>query len=176
VAEQGESLAAKRYAQAAFELAGSDLAGWQRAIEEIAEFMGDDSVRTVLENSRVPQDAKMRLVAAALAELPALPLNLARVLVRKSRTALAPEISVQFQALVQEREGVQKAHATTAVPLTSAETEALAQRLQDSTGHPVELETDVDPELLGGVIVQIGDRLIDASVRGRLQSLRKSLV
>jgi F-type H+-transporting ATPase subunit delta len=176
VADKGESLAAKRYAQAAFELAGSDLAGWQRAIEEIAEFMGDESVRTVLENSRVPQDAKMRLVAAALADLPALPLNLARLLVRKSRTALAPEIAVQFQTMVAGEQGVRKAHATTAVPLTSAEQQALSQRLEASTGHPVELETDVDPELLGGVVVQIGDRLIDASVRGRLDSLRKSLV
>ena len=59
---------------------------------------------------------------------------------------------------------------------TSAETESLAQRLQDLTGHPVELETDVDPALLGGVIVQIGDRLIDASVRGKLDALRKTLV
>jgi F-type H+-transporting ATPase subunit delta len=176
VADKGESLAAKRYAQAAFELAGSDLAGWQRAIEEIAEFMGDDEVRKVLENSRIPQEPKMRLVAAALADLPAMPLNLARVLVRKSRTALAPTIAEQFSAMVQAQQGIQKAHATTAVPLTSAEQEALAQRLQASTGHPVELETDVDPELLGGVVVQIGDRLIDASVRGKLDALRKALV
>ena len=176
MADNGESLAAKRYAQAAFELAGSDLAGWQRAIDEIGEFMGDEEVRKVLENTRIPQEPKMRLVAAALADLPAMPLNLARLLVRKSRTALAPSIAEQFRAMVQAQEGVQKAHATTAVPLTTAETEALAQRLQASTGHPVELETDVDPELLGGVIVQIGDRLIDASVRGKLDSLRKTLV
>jgi len=176
VADTGESLAAKRYAQAAFELAGSDLAGWQRAIEDIAEFMGDEEVRKVLENSRIPQEPKMRLVAAALADLPALPLNLARLLVRKSRTALAPEIASQFRTMVAGQQGVQKAHATTAVPLTSAEQEALSQRLQASTGHPVEVETEVDPELLGGVVVLIGDRLIDASVRGRLDALRKSLV
>jgi F-type H+-transporting ATPase subunit delta len=117
----------------------------------------------------------MRLVAAALAELPALPLNLARLLVRKSRTALAPEIATQFRALVQAQEGVAQAHATTAVPLTSAEQQALSQRLEGSTGHRVQLTTDVDPELLGGVVVQIGDRLIDASVRGRLDAMRKAL-
>jgi F-type H+-transporting ATPase subunit delta len=176
VADTGESLAAKRYAQAAFDLAGSDTAGWQRAVEEIAEFMGDAEVRKVLENSRIPREPKMRLVAAALAELPALPLNLARLLVRKSRTALAPEIAEQFRAMVAAQRGIQKAYATTAVPLTSAEQETLSQRLEASTGHPVELETDVDPELLGGVVVQIGDRLVDASVRGRLDSLRKQLV
>ena len=175
MADSGENLAAKRYAQAAFELAGSDLAGWQRAVDEIAEFMADESVRSVLENSRVPRDSKLRLVGAALADLPAMPLNLARLLVRKSRTALAPEIAAQFRAMVQEREGVRHARATTAVALNDAERRALAERLQGSTGHPVELETDVDPELLGGVVVLIGDRLIDASVRGRLEALRKSL-
>jgi len=176
VADTGESLAAKRYAQAAFELAGNDLAGWQRAIEEMAEFMGDEEVRKVLENSRIPQEPKMRLVAAALANLPALQLNLARLLVRKSRTGLAPEIAEQFRGLVAGQQGIQKAVATTAVPLTSAEQEALSQRLEASTGHPVELQTEVDPDLLGGVVVQIGDRLIDASVRGRLDALRKTLV
>jgi ATP synthase F1 delta subunit len=143
VADTGESLAAKRYAQAAYELAGSDLAGWQGAIDEIAEFMGDDEVRKVLENSRVPREPKLRLVAAALADLPALQLNLARVLVRKGRTALAPEIAVQFRGLVAAQQGIQKAVATTAVPLTSAEQETLSQRIEASTGHPVELETEV---------------------------------
>jgi F-type H+-transporting ATPase subunit delta len=175
VADTGESLAAKRYAQAAFELAASDLEGWQRAVDDIAEFMGDEEVRKVLENSRVPQDSKLRLVGAALADLPAMPLNLARLLVRKKRTALAPEIAAQFRALSQEREGVRHARATTAVALTDAERRALAERLQGSTGHQVELETEVDPALLGGVVVQIGDRLIDASVRGRLEALRKTL-
>lgn len=175
MADTGESLAAKRYAQAAFELAGSDLAGWQRAIDEIAEFMADDEVRKVLENSRVPREPKLRLVAAALADLPALQLNLARLLVRKSRTALAPSIAEQFRGLVAAQQGIQKAHATTAVQLTAPERELLEQRLQASTGHPVELETDVDPELLGGLVVQIGDRLIDASVRGRLDAMRKAL-
>lgn len=175
MADSGESLAAKRYAQAAFELAGSDVAGWQRAIDEIAEFMGDEEVRKVLENSRVPQEPKMRLVAAALAELPAMPLNLARLLVRKQRTGLALEIAAQFRALVQAQEGVQQAHATTAVPLTTEEQQKLSQRLESSTGQRVELTTDVDPDLLGGVVVQIGDRLIDASVRGRLVAMRKAL-
>jgi F-type H+-transporting ATPase subunit delta len=175
VADTGESLAAKRYAQAAFELAGDNLAGWQQGIDLVAEFMGDDEVRKVLENSRIPQEPKMRLVAAALAELPALQLNLARLLVRKSRTALAPEIAVQFRALVQAQEGIQHARATTAVPLTSREQEVLSERLEASTGHPVELTTEVDPALLGGVVVQIGDRLIDASVRGRLDAMRKAL-
>ena len=96
MADKGESLAAKRYAQAAFELAGSDLATWQGAIDEIAEFMGDEEVRKVLENSRIPQDPKMRLVSAALADLPAMPLNLARAGTQVAHGA-APSIAGQFR-------------------------------------------------------------------------------
>ena len=119
----------------------------------------------------------MRLVAAALADLPALPLNLARAARAQVPHGAGAGDCRAVPGHGRRRNRVcRRAHATTAVPLTSAEREALAQRLEASTGHPVELETDVDPELLGGVVVQIGDRLIDASVRGRLDALRKTLV
>ena len=178
MADRIESLAAKRYAQAAFDLAlaANDIEGWRRGMDTIAEFMGDEEVRKVLENSHVPQDSKLRLISAALSDLPAMQLNLARLLVRKGRTALAPEIANQFRLMAQDRAGIVQARATTALPLTSAEQEALRERLRSTTGHEVELETNVDPDLLGGLVVQIGDRLFDASVRGKLHALRRTLV
>ena len=174
----GDSLAAKRYALAAFELSQErgETDVWLKAVRDIAEFMGDPEVRRVLENSRAGQEPKMRLVAAALADLPALPLNLARLLVRKDRTALAPEIASQFQQLLEEQRGISRARAITAVPLGDAEREALARRLKDQTGKEVVLDTEVNPSLLGGIVVQIGDRLIDASTRARLRALRETLV
>jgi F-type H+-transporting ATPase subunit delta len=174
----GESLAAKRYAIAAFELAQErgETDAWLKAVREIAEFMGDTEVRRVLENSRVSQEPKMSLIAAALSDLPALPLNLARLLVRKNRTALAPEIAAQFEQLIEAQRGVSRARAVTAVPMADAERDSLARRLREQTGREVLLETEVDPELLGGVVVQIGDRLIDASTRARLRALRESLI
>jgi F-type H+-transporting ATPase subunit delta len=176
--EGGEGLAAKRYALAAFELAQErgEVEVWLNAVRQIAEFMGDAEVRRVLENSRVGQEPKQRLVAAALADLPGLTLNLARLLVRKNRTALAPQIAAQFEQLIEAQRGVSRARAVTAVPLAAAERDALAQRLREQTGKEVVLEAEVDPELLGGVVVQIGDRLIDASTRARLRALRESLI
>lgn len=174
----GEGLAAKRYALAAFELAQEhgDTNAWLSAIRQIAEFMGDPEVRRVLENSRVSQEPKQRLIDAALGDLPVLPRNLAKLLVRKNRTALAVEITSQFEDLLEAQRGVSRARAVTAVPLGSAERDALARRLREQTGKEVLLETEVDPELLGGVVVQIGDRLIDASTRARLRALRESLI
>jgi F-type H+-transporting ATPase subunit delta len=175
---EGENLAAKRYAIAAFELAQehNDSDAWLNALRQIAEFMGDPEVRRVLENTRVAQEPKQRLIEAALGDLPALPLNLARLLVRKNRTALAVDIARQFEQLLEQQRGVSRARATTAVPLGDAERAALSRRLAQQTGGEIVLETAVDPELLGGVVVQIGDRLIDASTRMKLRALRANLI
>jgi F-type H+-transporting ATPase subunit delta len=174
----GDSLAAKRYALAALDIAKEhgDIAEWTNALAEMGEFMSDPEVRRVLENTRISQEPKQNLVNVALADLPALPLNLARLLVRKHRTALADEISSQFNQFVEAESGIEHARAVTAVPLSDAERIALEQRLQEQTGHKVILDVEVDPALLGGLVVQIGDRLVDASTRAQLQAMRESLV
>jgi F-type H+-transporting ATPase subunit delta len=172
------SVAAKRYAQAAFDLAveSGDTRAWELALGMIAGFMADAEVKRVLENGRVTQEAKQHLIEAALGDLPKLPLNLARLLVRKGRTGLAPEIEEYFKRLVEQREGIARVTARTAVPLSDAEQEALSQAISRQTGQRVILDTQVDPALLGGVVVQIGDRLVDGSVKGRLEELRERLV
>jgi F-type H+-transporting ATPase subunit delta len=174
----GDSLAAKRYALAALELAQErgEADVWLEAVRQIADFMGDTEVRRVLEDTRVGRDPKQRLIEAALSDLPPLPLNLARLLVRKNRTSLAGEIAAQFGQLLETQRGISRARAVTAVPMGDAERDALSRRLQEQTGREVILETSVDPALLGGVVVQIGDRLVDASTRAKLRALRESLV
>ena len=172
------SLAAKRYALAAFELAmeQGDLAGWQAALEEMAAFMLETDVNRVLSNSRVAQPTKQRLIELGLGGLAPLMLNLARLLARKGRTALAAEIAQHFRELAEDSQGIIRARAATAVPLSDADREALIARLARDTGRRVILETEVDERLIGGVRVQIGDRLVDASTRARLQALREALI
>ena len=96
-----EPIASKRYALAALALAQqhSDAPAWQNALRQTAEFMGDPEVKRVLENSRVGQEPKQRLISAALNDLPVLQLNFARLLVRKNRTSLAGELSLQLVAV-----------------------------------------------------------------------------
>ena len=171
-------LGAKRYAQAVFELASEsgDLNGWQVALSEISEFMTNPDVVRVLENTRVTVDRKLNLIDQALGTLPPMALNFARLLVRKGRTRLAQDIVTEFRRMADESQGIEHARATTAVPLSDSEREALVTRLQAQTGKRIMLSTDVDPELIGGLVVQTGDRLIDASVRARLIALRERLV
>jgi F-type H+-transporting ATPase subunit delta len=170
-------LAAKRYALAAFDLAKGEgyLDAWQESLDQIAQFMSEPEVRRVLENTRVTQEPRQGLIDVALADLPALPLNLARLLVRKNRTALAPAIAAQFRKLVEEDRGITRAKAVTAVPLNDVERQALVDRLEAQTGNQIILEVEVDPSLMGGLVVQMGDRLVDYSTRARLQALRESL-
>jgi F-type H+-transporting ATPase subunit delta len=142
----------------------------------MAAFMSEADIRRTLENTRTAPAVKQKLVEAGLGMLPLLVLNLARLLAKKSRTALAPHIAAEFRRLVEEQKGIARARALTAVPLTDLEHEALIRALYERTGKEIVLETEVDPALLGGVVVQIGDRLVDASTRAKLQALRDSLV
>jgi F-type H+-transporting ATPase subunit delta len=171
-------LAAKRYAQAAFELAreSNDLNEWSIALSEISEVMSNPDVARVLENTRIASDEKLNFLAQALPNVPPLALNLARLLVRKRRTRLAPEVSAGFRRLADENQRISHARAVTAVPLSDAEREALVNRLQAETGRRILLETQVDSQLLGGVVLQIGDRLIDSSTKAKLEALRQNLV
>jgi F-type H+-transporting ATPase subunit delta len=174
----GLETAAKRYAQAAFELASrdKDIESWAASIDAIAEFMSEADIKRVLENTRVSQETKLQLIGAGLGDLPRMPLNLARLLVRKGRTNLAGDIAAAFRQLVDDESGIAHVYARTAVPIDEAELAALTTRLRDRTGKNVVLETEVDPSLLGGIVIQIGDQLVDASTRARLQALRGSLV
>jgi F-type H+-transporting ATPase subunit delta len=171
-------LASKRYAQASFELAleSNSLTEWSAALARIAHFLSDGEAAAALQNSRVAREVKHRLVDAGLGDLDSGPLNLAHILVNKGRTSLGVEIAGQFSRMMEAHQGLSRARATTAVDLSETDRQALLQRLRESTGRQILLETEVDPSILGGVVVQIGDRLIDGSTRSKLEALRDSLV
>jgi F-type H+-transporting ATPase subunit delta len=88
---------------------------------------------------------------------------------------LLPPILVEFEHLVREARGVLEADVTVARPLTEAERQEILQRLRTLTGKEVQIQVGVDPAILGGVVVRIGDQVIDASVAGRLDRLRQDL-
>ncbi|MGB0514291.1 MAG: F0F1 ATP synthase subunit delta, partial [Wenzhouxiangellaceae bacterium] len=99
-----------------------------------------------------------------------------KVLMHYRRLLLLPEIATQFEMLRRAREKRIKVNVTSAVELGTAQRESLAERLRERFGSDIEMETDVDEELIGGLIVRAGDKVIDASVRGRLRQLGRQLV
>jgi F-type H+-transporting ATPase subunit delta len=97
------------------------------------------------------------------------------LLVERGRVRALPRVSEQFQRLLNAHNGVVVATVTSAVPLNDEETVAIRTRVEALAGSTVDLRTAIDPALLGGLTVQIGDRLLDASIRGRLERLREQL-
>ena len=169
-------VAAKRYAEAAYLIARQDgtEAVWLDGLTALAG-LGTDEAQVFLQDSRVPAQSKAELLENALKGVDPLVLNLARLLLRRKKTAIAPQIREAFQELVDEAKGITHATVTSAVPLSSDELKAVTERLSTMTGGTVIVRPEVDDSILGGLVVQMGDRLIDGSTRSRLQALKREL-
>ncbi|MCP4567370.1 MAG: ATP synthase F1 subunit delta [FCB group bacterium] len=98
------------------------------------------------------------------------------VLVNKHRIGYLHEIIEEFRALVAEARGIVVARVTTAVPMTDDARSHLCQRLQTKTSKTVELDEKLDPAIMGGMIVILGDQIIDGSVRNKLSLLKDDLM
>jgi len=170
-------LAAKRYAQAIFEIAleRKELEQWQGDLVRIASLKQDSAVVNWLENSRASDDLKTQYLAQQLKGLSSVGLNLTNLLRSKGRLRLVDEISNEYQRLVASYQGLETAEVTTAVPLSEAEKSNLAQGLETVTGKKVVLKTSVNPEIIGGMTARINDRLLDGSTKRRLQGLKKAI-
>jgi F-type H+-transporting ATPase subunit delta len=173
----GRESSARRYAQAAFEVAVEDGATeqMQRDIESLASLFAEPDVQKVMESGRIPEAEKLRVVDVALPSLTGEGRNVARLLVRRGRTGIAPLTRDIFNRMLDDREGRARAVVTTAVELTPAEREAVVTRLGELTGRTVDVSTRIDSSILGGMIAQVGDKLLDGSTRTRLQKLRRTM-
>jgi F-type H+-transporting ATPase subunit delta len=173
------STAARRYAEAAFEIALRDDAvdAWRRDLDRAAAVIADPAVAEGIHNPVIATAVREDAVRAGLGGSVGRPvLNLILFMVRRGRIADLPRVAAEFRRLDDLRNGVTHAIATSATPLEPSEVDALTARLMQMTGGTVELAVETDPSLLGGLVVRVGDRLIDGSVRGRLERLRTQLV
>jgi len=170
-------LAAKRYAEAAYQLARErgTVEAWSTALDLMVAAFADPQMAAAMDSARLPAAAKLGLVERALEGIDPFALNLASLLVAKGRTALIPQIAEAFQERVDEELGVAHALAMTVVPLSDAEKEAISAKLEEITGKRIVLETQVDESIVGGLVVRIGDRLIDGSTKSQLLALKKQL-
>ncbi len=168
--------APRRYAEAAFQLASRDgsIETWRRELVEAAAAT-DGQLMDVLANPSLPLDERLDAANRVLASLSQSVRNTIFLLVRRGRIEQLPRVVDEFIRLDDRRQGITHATATSAAPLTDLEVKALTARLEQMTGGSIALATDVDEALLGGLVVRVGDRLIDGSVRGRLERLRTQL-
>jgi F-type H+-transporting ATPase subunit delta len=169
---------ARRYAEAAFDIARRDgtVELWLAQLDRAAAAVADQGVMRRLENPRAPlAERHAALISVLGSDLAAQVANLIGLLMRRRRLDALPNIAHEFRRLYNRDAGIVEATATSAAQLDIAEVDALRTRLEGMSGARVQLVVNVDPSLLGGVQVRLGDRLIDGSVRGRLERLRTRL-
>jgi F-type H+-transporting ATPase subunit delta len=167
---------AKNYAEALLALASraKELAGWGRTFTEIATAIeNDQTLSRFLESPRVSAEQKRQWFARALGDrVPRLMLAFLTKLVSNRRQMLIPAIAIEYWNLVDAIEGRVHARVTVARPMDDKGSKMIARELSRALGKDVVPHLSVNPAILGGVVVKVGDTVMDGSVRRRLALLR----
>jgi F-type H+-transporting ATPase subunit delta len=133
-------------------------------------------LRELLRNPQLDPRARAAALEDVLSGGDELLRNFLLLLADKGRIGALEEIAEEFERLVSEEEGVLTAELTTAVELSDEDERRLLKQIEEASGRKVEATRQVDPDLIGGIVLQVGSHRLDASVRGRLERLRRSLV
>lgn len=175
-----EETVARRYASAFLDVSAKhgDMIGARDNIRLVADTVSADGrLNALLHTPQVPRERKSAALAESLkGRVSPATLAFLNLLTEKRRITLVPEIADEVERLVRERQNVARATAVSAEPLLPAQRDALKSALEHKTGKTIELTTEIDPTLLGGVLVRIGDTVMDGSVRGKLDRLREQLM
>ena len=174
----GAPAASRRIARALLDVAESQgqAAALQAGLREAASAIRDlPELRSALSNPALSLERRQRVVAAVFKGAPELLRRLLELLVARDAVALLPQIEQSYTHVWNERRGAVTAQAVTATPLDPALARRLEQAIHKSTGLTAELRSEVDPAILGGVLLKMGGRTYDGTVRGRLRALRQTL-
>ncbi|HEX6778924.1 MAG TPA: ATP synthase F1 subunit delta [Ktedonobacterales bacterium] len=170
---------ARRYAEAVFDLGVQEgtLDRWLSDLRLIAEAYSNRRLSFILRQPRVPFTRKEAIVRDLLEkQVTPQALALALLLVERELVEVGPKVAEAFEQKLDNYRGQAKATVTTAIPMDERQLQEVASYLQAITGKKITLETKVDPAILGGLVAQIGDTLIDGSVRRRLAQLREQIL
>jgi F-type H+-transporting ATPase subunit delta len=173
-----KTLQAKRFSQAVFGIARerNEFDQWQKDLQRMAAMGQNAEFISVMENPKYSLPDKIRLLNDQLRGLKPLALNLAYILTGQNILSLVTDISAQYQSLLDEYRGIEKAEVITAVALDENEKAKLAQRLGEMTGKKVVISLKVDPDIIGGMVARVGGKIIDGSSKNQLAVLRNELV
>ena len=171
-----EGSGARRYAEALLDIATQERAvpAYRQSLETLDRSFGREVLRA-LRDARVPIEQRRVAIEAAAKGEPRAIRAVLEILLRRDRLALLPDIARLFGELVDRREGIVKARITTPVEVGASQQNEMVRRLERVSGKKVRATFAVDPTLIGGAKVQVGDRLIDASLRTQLSALAEKM-
>jgi F-type H+-transporting ATPase subunit delta len=166
------------YARALFD-AAQEKQRLARVREELGDFVAaiDDvpELDALLKNPQIEPTAKAQALEDVLGGADELVRNFVLLTVEKNRAGQLREMHKEFERLVAAAERRLTVELTTAYELSDAEAQQILKQIENASGRPVDATRSVDPELIGGIVLQAGSMRVDASVRGRLERLRREL-
>ena len=167
----------KRYAQAIFELAREQdqLDQWAGDLQLVDQALQEEEFKAFLKHAEVPAADKVRAIGTVLSTAHPLVQNLVQILVAGGLVDLLPQLHQAYETLLDEHLGRQRVEVTSALRLEDQELERITSFLSSIIQKEVVATTVVDESILGGVVILMGDRLLDGSARSRLEGLRNSL-
>ena len=170
-------VAGRRYAQALFELAveRGQSETWAEQLEFASQVVQDGEFRSFLAHAEVPLESKTNAVEVVLQDLDPLVKNLVSLLVSRRAADSLPAVHAAYVRLLDAHLGRQRVEVTSAVPLDDAELQRVTDFAAGLTGKEVVASATVDDSILGGIIIQIGDQLLDGSTRTRLEEMRRQI-
>ena len=172
-----QKLSGQRYAQAIFDLAleNDQVEQWGEDLAVVAEAFQDSDFTALMKHADMSAVNKLAATAAVLAGVNVMVRNLVDLLVSKNSVDAIAGVHSGYTELLDRHLGRQRVQITTAVPLEAAETERITAFVTGLVRREVVLTTKVDESIVGGLVIQIGDRLLDGSTKARLDGLRNRL-
>ena len=171
------NIRALRFAEAAFAVARdmNQLDVWLEALDRASAVYDNHAASLFLTSPVVPAEKKRAVLSTLVPGVSPEVSRFLGILARRDRLGLVPEIAQVYRRLLNEHRGIAVALVTTAIPIDDRQKSAIAAKLGRRLGKTVNVETHIDASILGGVIAQVGDNVIDGSVGGRLERLRRTL-
>jgi F-type H+-transporting ATPase subunit delta len=173
------SVVHRTYARSLFEAAeeAGRLAEVRRQLADFVETThAVPELHAILRNPQLDRRAKMAAVDAVAGDSDPLVLNLLRLLIEKGRAGEIDEVGEEFERLAAREEGELSVELTTAFELSEDDARSIVGQIEQASGRTVEATRSVDPDLIGGIVLQAGSLRVDGSVRGRLERLERELV
>jgi F-type H+-transporting ATPase subunit delta len=168
---------ARPYAEALFKALGADAPALKPQVDALAAVAADAELRSFADHPKANTQQVFDLVAGVVGgTLDTKLANLLRTVIENGRLAALPEIAAQFQVLVNERSGVSDATVYSAFPIDAAQLAELTAALERRFARRLNTQVEIDPELIGGVRVVVGDEVLDTSVRARLEQMKVALI
>ena len=174
-----QTILARRYAKALFSL-GADQGNnetYSEALGAIAELYKEEFIENALVNPLYPLEARQKIMAsiAESAKADTILTSFLNLLLEKKRADILPDVAHEMQAMVDEQQNISHGSVVSAIELDDTLKEKIQQTLEKITGNKVILEASVDPSIIGGVIAQVGDLVLDGSIKTQLYGLKESI-